>query len=80
MKLYAMKDLKVGTFGGVMMGVSDGHIGRIIKENFKGSGHTVERYPQDFDLFELGEMNPESGGITVELRFVCNVGVLLTEG
>lgn len=76
-KLYAMKDVKTGSFGPVMMGQNDGHMSRTIGETFRGSGHTVERYPGDFELFEIGEMVEGTGEVTGCLRYVCSVSVIL---
>lgn len=77
MKLYAMKDVKTGSFGPVMMGQNDGHMSRTIGETFRGSNHTVERYPGDFELYQIGEMEEISGAVDGALRFVCNVSVIL---
>lgn len=77
MKLYAMKDVKTGSFGPVMMGQNDGHMSRTIGETFRGSNHTVERYPGDFELYEVGEMYEGTGEVSGSLRFVCNVSVIL---
>lgn len=76
MKLYALKDTKAGTFGPVMLALNDGHMGRTVVESFRGSGHTVEKYPGDFDLYQVGEYDQESGATESLVRFVCGVSVL----
>lgn len=76
-KLYALFDKKASQYGGVLIGQADGHMARIVEERFRGSNDTVERFPQDFDLYQLGEYDMDSGHILPEVRFVSNVGVFL---
>lgn len=77
MNLYALKDVKTGTFGAPLMGVNDGHISRSIKEMF-GPESTPFRYPSDFELFQVGEFDFErTGEVAGELRYVCSLSVIL---
>lgn len=80
MKLYSLRDVKAGTYGPVMMAQNDGHMGRTLVESFRGSGHTVEKYPGDFELFQIAEFDASAGTTDRELRFVCNVSVLFDGG
>lgn len=77
MQLYALLDKKAATYGGILIGASDGHVSRVIVERFTGSGDTVEKFPEDFDLYALGEYSLESGVIESKVKFVVNVGVIL---
>lgn len=77
MRLFSLLDKKSGSYGGILIAASDGHVGRIVQERFAGSGDTVEKYPSDFDLYDLGEYDTESGLITPCTRFVVNLAVLL---
>lgn len=80
MKMYSMKDLKMGEFSPVLMGMNDAHVSRIIAESFQGQNHTVSKFPGDYDLYEVGDFSLESGVVTSELRFVTNVSVILNGG
>lgn len=77
MKLYALKDVKAGLFGAVMMGQNDAHMTRTLCEVLEGSRETVARFPGDFELFQIGEYEQESGGSSQVIRFVCNMDVVL---
>lgn len=77
MQLYSLMDKKAGSFGGILLAASDGHVSRVIQERFTGSGDTVEKYPEDFDLYALGEFTFETGAIQSDIKFVVNVGVIL---
>lgn len=76
MKLYALLDKKMGQHGVVMMGANDGHMCRTLRENIPGSKSTVELYPEDFDLYQVGEFDGDSGNVSGEYRFVCNLAVI----
>lgn len=77
MFLYAMLDKKAGVYGPVMMAHNDVHMTRVLQETFRGSSHTVEKFPEDFDLYQVASYDGESGEVDRSLRFVANVGVLL---
>lgn len=79
MKLYALLDKKMGQFGMVTQAMSDGHIARSLKENFAGTQSTVARFPEDFDLYEVGSFDERTGEVEGAPRFVCNLEVLLKE-
>lgn len=80
MMMYALLDKKAGTYGGILLAASDGHVSRIIEERFRGSGETVEKYPEDFDLYALGEYNVDSGAIVPLVKFIVNLGVIIPNG
>lgn len=81
MRVYAMLDKKKAVFDSVLMlAHSDGHVVRSIKESFTGSNHTIEKFPEDFDLYEVAEFAMDSGQVLPSSRFVCNVGVVLNGG
>lgn len=77
MKMYALFDKKAGSYGGILLAASDGHVSRVIQERFTGSGDTVEKYPEDFDLYSLGEFSLDIGTVQSHVNFVVNVGVIL---
>lgn len=77
MQLYSLLDKKAMQFGGILLANGDGHVSRVIAERFGGSSDTVEKYPEDFDLYALGEYSLDTGEIDAKSRFVCNVSVIL---
>lgn len=77
MQLYSLLDKKAATFGGILIAASDGHVSRIVQERFQGSQDTVMRFPEDFDLYSLGEYNVDNGCIEPQVKFVVNLGVIL---
>lgn len=79
MKLYALKDVKSGQFGPVMLAHNDAHMTRSMVEVFKGSRETVAKFPQDFELYEVGEYNLDTGHIVSSPRFVCSAALALDE-
>jgi len=76
-KLYCFLDKKMSLFGPVMMGHNDGQMSRTLVDTFRGSKHLVEKYPEDFDLYELGELDERTGVIVSAPRFVVNASVIL---
>lgn len=77
MQMYSLLDKKAMSYGGILLAASDGHVSRVIQERFSGSGDTVEKFPEDFDLYALGDFSFETGKIESVVRFVVNVGVIL---
>lgn len=78
MKLYALKDLKMGNYGPVMMGMNDAHMSRSIVESLQGSQATPARFPEDYDLFQVAEYGADTdGSVLPEFRYVCNLSVII---
>lgn len=77
MKLYALKDVKSGQFGPVMLAQNDAHMCRTLSEVYEGTKETVARYPQDFELFQVADYNIDNGETDSRLRFVCGMQVVL---
>lgn len=81
MLLFSIFDKKASAFGSVMMAPNDGLMCRTIEENVSGSGHTLARFPEDFDLYELGSFDDSTGRLVAadQPRFVCNLAVVLSK-
>lgn len=79
MQMYSLLDKKAMTYGGILLAASDGHVSRVIQERFSGSGDTVEKYPEDFDLYSLGEYSINTGQIEPQIKFIVNVSVILQQ-
>lgn len=77
-KLYSLFDRKLLEYGQLLQARNDEAIKRNVLDGIKGSNSTVERYPEDFDVFCLGEFDAESGQIQAErARLVVNVATVL---
>lgn len=76
-RVYCMKDLKIGVFLGLSLGMTDASVKRAIVESLANAPSTVRSYPEDFDLYCVGEFNDESGELVSRLEFICNVASLL---
>lgn len=77
MQMYSLMDRKAMTYGGILLANGDGHVSRVLLERFTGSGDTVEKYPEDFDLYALGEFSLDTGEIEAKQKFICNLAVIL---
>lgn len=78
MLLYSLLDKKAGSYGGIMMAPNDAMLVRTIIERVE-SRDTLARFPDDFDLYQVGEFDDSSGRVFTEngARFVCNMATVL---
>lgn len=78
MKLYSILDRKSHTYGAPMMFDQDEIAKRTLKialsEN--GLGKTIALYPEDFEVYCLGEFDQETGEVLPDIKFVTNVADL----
>lgn len=78
-KIYSLRDKKLGEFGQLVCMPTDEAVIRALKDSLgSGQAGTMNKYPEDFELYELGDMDVEEGRIVVTRlpRLVVNVGVL----
>lgn len=66
MKIYAVKDVKAETFNNPFFQKNDITALRALslEVNRADPGNVVYTHPQDFDLYELGDYDPDTGEIT----------------
>lgn len=79
-KVYSVYDKKLQEFGQLAVSKNDESMRRALYDGVKGSQSMIEKYPQDFDLYRVGEFDPQQGvltGYTSPSILVCNVGDLL---
>ena len=78
-KLYCIRDQKIGAFAQPFPGETEGAVLRGLKAAIDGGQGDIAKYPTDFDLYELGEFDPETGVITSNAipRHVTNGGVFV---
>lgn len=81
MRIYSLKDRKLQEFGALFLSSNDAAVKRALIDGLRGTGNTVEKHPEDFDLYLLGTVSPELGVITPEEipLFVVNVGDVLPQ-
>lgn len=79
MKLFAVKDNKVNVFKAPMRFVNVNEFVRAHIYAAKNPQTELAQYPADFDLYEVGSMNDETGVLEpVNPVFIANLGQLVT--
>lgn len=81
MLLYSLLDKKAGMYGQVMAQLNDAMMARMLRE-VMAPDSTPARFPEDFDLYGLGEYDELTGRIAAEAqpRFVANMSTVLQNG
>lgn len=79
MQIYSLFDRKVREFGPLVTTNNDESALRAIRDGVPGSGGTIAKYPEDFDLMLLGAFDADTGQIVPESvpLLVANVGDVL---
>lgn len=74
MQIYAIKDLEAKTMGTPFFQPSQPHAVRAFKTeiNRADQTNTIYLYPEEFDLYYLGEFNEETGEITPKIERILN--------
>lgn len=65
-KIYSIYDKKALDHQGVTLAPNDAVAVRWLREGIRGSGTQMEKFPEDFSLHCLGELDTESGVIVPE--------------
>ena len=60
-KLFSVFDSKLGTWMAPMMFAHYGQAERTLKDIASDSGSLMNKYPEDFTLFEIGSFDCDSG-------------------
>lgn len=79
MKLFSIKDIKAGTFGRPMEGVNNVVVMRELGSVVNGDKDKtiLAKYPEDFQLYAVGEFNVDTAAFDSKLEFVCNLNELV---
>jgi len=65
LRLYAVRDRKVGNFSSLLPMRNDATAHRVVQDLLRSAGDSpLTRYPEDFELFALGDIDTDSGHIT----------------
>jgi len=80
MLIYSLYDKKLREFGPLVLSNNDQSVVRALRDGIPGSGGTVAKYPEDFDLMQLGSFDAETGMIVPESvpLLVANVSVVMS--
>lgn len=80
LKVYAIKDVK-GAFGAPFLALNDALAVRNVKTEVNGQkGSTLNLYPEDFELWLIGQFDEITGIIApVDLSCICRVVALKDE-
>lgn len=77
LKLFAIRDAKTASFGNPIVFQARGQAIRSVSDevNRRNSGEqstTLQQHPEDFELFEIGEFDTDTGLITQNFESVCS--------
>lgn len=74
MNIYSIKDTKLGSMGRLMESPNLPVIIRDLKEVVNQDGTTLNKNPEDYQLFQVGEWDEKSGEITpMSPKFMINI-------
>jgi hypothetical protein len=62
-KLYTLYDCKSETYAAPILHRARGEALRAFSDGINSPGHTLNKYPEDFTLFEIGEWDDQTGEI-----------------
>lgn len=72
MKLYSVKDVKAASYFRPFPSVNDQVAIRDLKTLVNTNESEVAKYPEDYELWFLGEFDEKTGVITSDLKFLVN--------
>lgn len=74
MKIYSIKDTKIGKMANPFYQYNDETAIRLIKAivNSKNNNDELALFPEDKALYNIGEFNEDTGEITSKVEFIAN--------
>lgn len=69
---YSLKDIKLGKFGIPFVAPNDDIAKRMLAETMLAGDTTISKYPEDFQLFKLGEYDEITGELENDFNFIAN--------
>lgn len=74
LKMYSLKDVKVGAFNRPMFVQNRAVVERAVGDAMADPNQMLSVHPEDYQLWYLGEFDDVSGNVTpVAPEFMCNV-------
>jgi len=83
MRVYSVFDKKLQEFGQLAVSKNDESMRRAMFDGVKGSNSMIEKYPEDYDLYCVGEFEQAQGllsGWKGPAILVCNAADLMAAG
>ena len=68
-KIFAIKDLKMN-FGGVFVAPNRAAAIRLFADTVNNKGSMLNTHAEDFDLYDIGDFNDDTGEITSKVTFI----------
>ncbi len=76
LNVYAIKDIKLGKFAQPIIANNDEIMKRMLTAAVNSEEITALReFPEDFDLYKIGEYSEETGKITSKVEFITNAAM-----
>ena len=72
MRLYAVKDIKAGKFDRPFPMINDQVCMRSFRIMCNNKDTEFGQYPEDYDLYLVGELNEDTGVLTSNVQFIIN--------
>lgn len=70
--IYSLKDIKLGKLGIPFVAPNDDIAKRMLAETMQAGDTTIAKYPEDFQLFKLGEYDEITGELVNDFKFIAN--------
>lgn len=70
--LYSVRDVAIGHYGPPFLARSDSEAKAILRDAME-PGSVLARFPRDYQLYRIGEMNEKDGLVDNKCECVCSV-------
>lgn len=70
--LYSVKDSKLGKFCQPFTAPNDEIAKRMLQSTIRAGGNNIADYPEDFQLFKIGNYDEDTAELTTEQKFLAN--------
>lgn len=71
-ELYCVKDIKLGKFAQPFSAPNKEIAKRMLMSTVNAKGNQINEFPEDFQMFKLGEYDEDTGELTSGVEFVIN--------
>lgn len=75
--VYALFDRKLREYGAPVISKNEETMRRALVTELKGSNSMPDKYPEDFDLYELGTLDQDTGAIAPRVALIANLSDIL---
>ena len=71
-KLYSIKDTKLGKYAQPFSAPNDEIAKRMLTSTIRAGGNNIADYPEDFQLYKLGQYDEDTGDLQTDNKFLAN--------